>query len=313
MASLAFFAVLAVMDIDTHQRRNRRLTAVVLAFVFLLFFLVIFAVGTILGASPVFTGILAVVVTSVYILVTMSTSVDRILRASQARPANPQVREEKLLLYRVEEMAIAASMPMPKVYVQPSRDINAFAAGLRPEDAVVCVTTGALQQLDQEELEGVLAHEMSHIRNRDVRLATITVGVVGALAMIAEIGIRILWFGGGNRGSGRRGGGGAHPILIVVALLALVLAPILSRLTYLALSRTREYLADATGAQFTRNPEGLARALEKIRGDVPDDPVGSRTVASLYFANPYTRLSADNVLSTHPPLEKRIARLRGHA
>ena len=291
-------------DFSEHQARNRRATALVLGFMFLLLFGAIFAAGYLLGAPPYVSGAVAVVGALVYLLFTFSTSTARVIRAAQARPANPAVREEKLLVYKVEEMALASGMPVPKVYVQPSRDINAFAAGLKPEEAVVCVTEGALAQLDAEELEGVLAHEMAHVRNRDVRLATITVGVMGAVAMVAEIGVRLLWM---PRREGQRG----SPLLLVLALVFLVVAPILSRLTYLALSRTREYLADASGAEFTRNPEGLARALEKIKGDVPDDPVGSRTVAGLYFANPYTRLSANGAFSTHPPLDERIRRLRG--
>lgn len=291
-------------DFAAHQARNRRATFLVLAFMFLLLFGAIFAAGYVLGAPPYLTGAIAVVGALMYLAFTYSTSTDRVIRAARARPADPRVREERLLLYKVEEMAIASGMPVPKVYVQPSKDINAFAAGIKPEQALVCVTEGALAQLDGEELEGVLAHEMSHVKNRDVKIATLTVGVVGAVAMVAEIGVRMLWFRGGNRDR-------VHPVLLVFALLFLVLAPIFSRLTYLALSRTREYLADASGAEITRNPEGLARALQKIKGDVPDDPVGSRTVAGLYFANPYTRLSANNAFSTHPPLDERIRRLRG--
>lgn len=289
-----------------HIRRNRQATVLVYAFMLLLVFGVVFAIGVILDTPPVFTAILGLGIAGGYVLFAGMRSTETVLLAAQARPVNMGVREEKLLAYKVEEMALAAGLPVPKVYVQESRDINAFATGLAPDKAVLCFTTGALQQLSQEELEGVVAHEMSHVANYDMRLATITVGVVGAIAMMAEIGIRMLWWGGGRR---REGGG--HPVMIVLAILGLILAPILSRLTYLFLSRRREYLADATGAKLTRNPHGLADALEKIRGDVPDDPKGSRTVAGLYFANPWTRLHKNNVWSTHPPLEERIRRLRG--
>lgn len=283
------------------------MTVLVMVFMMLLLWVVVFAAGYLLGATPWFSLLLGLVVGIVYVLVTYRLSLAEVIRATQARPANLEVRAEKLLVYKVEEMAIAAGLPVPKVYVQDSRDINAFASGLRPEESLVCVTTGALEQLDQEELEGVIAHEMAHIANHDIRLATVTIGVVGAIAMVAEIGIRLLWFGGG-RGSRDRGGGGL--ILIVLAVAALILAPLFSRMTYLFLSRRREYLADATGARFTRNPEGLARALEKIRGDLPDDPKGSRTVAGLYIANPWKRQSLDSVWSTHPPLDERVRRLR---
>lgn len=267
-----------------------------------LLFGVVYAVGYIMGTPPIFTLILAVIIAAAYVGITYSSATETVLRAADARPANPQIREEKLLTYRIEEMAIAAGLPTPKVYIQDSRDINAFATGLTPDKSIICVTKGALEQLNQEELEGVIAHEMSHVANYDVRLATVTVGVVGAIAMIAEIGIRMLWFGGRDRK--------AHPLLIIVAIAGLILAPILSRLTYLFLSRRREYLADATGAKLTRNPHGLADALHKIKGDAPDDPKGSRTVAGLYFANPWKRVSTGSVWATHPPLDERIRRLR---
>lgn len=294
------------VSFDEQIARNQRMTVVVMAFMLLLLFGVVYAVGWLLGAPPTFTLVLALLLSGVYVGVAWARSTDTVLLAAQARPANPSVRAEKLLAYKVEEMALAAGLPVPRVYVQDSRDINAFAAGVTPEKAVVCVTTGALEQLTQEEMEGVIAHEMSHVANRDVKLATVTVGVVGAIAMISEIGVRILWHGGGGRGKGK----GGHPILIVVAVAGLILAPLLSRLTYLFLSRRREYLADATGAKLTRNPEGLASALEKIRGDLPDDPKGSKTVAGLYLANPWSPRNFSHAWHTHPPIDERIRRLR---
>jgi heat shock protein HtpX len=284
--------------------RNKRQTVLVEGFMLLLLFGVVYAVGLVLGQPPVVTGVIAVAVAALYVGFAYANATSTVLLASEARPANPAVREEKLLQYKIEEMALAAGLPVPQVYIQDSRDINAFATGLRPEKAIIVVTRGALAQLSQEELEGVIAHEMSHVANYDVRLATVTVGVVGAIAMLAEIGLRLLWFRGGSRD--RK----ANPIVIVVALAALILAPILSRLTYLMLSRRREYLADATGAKLTRNPNGLADALEKIKGDLPDDPKGSRTVSGLYIANPWKRVQAASVWSTHPPLDERIRRLR---
>lgn len=270
----------------------------------------VLAVGVVLGL-PIYVGaIIAILASMLYVGITASASVSTVIAASKARPANPNVREEKLLLYRVEEMSIASGLPLPKVYVQDSRDINAFAAGRNPNEAIICVTTGALQQLNQEELEGVLSHEMSHIKNYDVRLATITLGVVGAIALIAEIALRFMFHSRGGRGGGK-GSGGATLIIFVVALVFIILAPIFSRMAYFAMSRRREYLADSTGAMLTRNPGGLAAALNKIMHDAPDDPKGSRTVAGLYFANPYLRRHRDNIWSTHPPLEKRIERLTG--
>jgi heat shock protein HtpX len=273
----------------------------------ILLFSVIFAIGFILGAPPILTMMLALPIALFYIFITYSFSVQSVISAAGARPINPQNREEKLLGYKVEEMALAAGIPTPKVYVQDSKDINAFATGHKPEDAVICATTGALQQLNSEELEGVIGHEMSHIRNRDILVMTVTVGVVGAIALIAEIALRMLFFTGG-RGGDRKGGG--NIIVIVIAIIFIILAPIFSRLTYLAISRRREYLADADGAYLTRNPEGLAKALEKIKADIPDDPKGSKTVAPLYITNPFKRALRDSIWSTHPPLDERIRRLR---
>jgi heat shock protein HtpX len=293
--------------IEDHIRKNKRDTIVICLFMVLLLFSVIFAIGYALGYPPYITMAIALPIAVFYILMTYSFSVQSVIAAAGARPANPEVREEKLLIYKVEEMALAAGLPTPKVYVQDSRDINAFATGRKPDEAIICATTGALQQLNNEELEGVMGHEMSHIRNRDILVMTVTVGVVGTIALLAEIAIRALFWGGGARGSGKRGGGG---ILIIVAIIFVILAPIFSRLTYLAISRCREYLADADGAYLTRNPEGLARALEKIKADIPDDPKGSKTVAPLYIVNPFSRALRDSIWSTHPPLDERIRRLR---
>ena len=270
---------------------------------FVLLFGLIFAIGYILGYPPVVTGPIAILGTLAYIGFTWASSTKAVLLAAKARPVNMASREEKLLEYKVEEMAIASGLPKPRVFVQDSRDINAFVTGLTPEKSVMVVTRGALEQLDQEELEGVIGHEMSHILNRDMRLATIIVGVVGAMAMLAEIGIRVAFFG---RGGGDRK---IHPIFLLLAILGIILAPILSRMCYLFLSRRREYLADATGARLTRNPHGLAAALRKIKGDAPDHPVGSKTVAGLYISNPWKRARRESVFSTHPPLDARIERL----
>jgi len=291
--------------IEDHIRKNKFDTLVICLFMVILLFSVIFAIGFILGAPPILTMMLALPISLFYIFITYSFSVQSVISAAGARPINSQNREEKLLGYKV--MALAAGIPTPKVYVQDSKDINAFATGHKPEDAVICATTGALQQLNSEELEGVIGHEMSHIRNRDILVMTVTVGVVGAIALIAEIALRMLFFTGGRSGD-RKGGG--NIIVVVIAIIFIILAPIFSRLTYLAISRRREYLADADGAYLTRNPEGLAKALEKIKADIPDDPKGSKTVAPLYITNPFKRALRDSIWSTHPPLDERIRRLR---
>jgi heat shock protein HtpX len=295
--------------VEDHIRKNKRDTVVICMFMVILLFSVIFAVGLLLGAPPILTMMIGLPIALFYIFITYSFSIQSVISAAHARPANPQNREEKLLIYKVEELAIASGLPTPKVYVQESKDINAFATGHKPQDSIICATTGALQQLNTEELEGVIGHEMSHIMNRDILVMTVTVGVVGAIALIAEIAFRMLFWGAATGGGGGKKNQG-NIIVLVIAIIFIILAPIFSRLTYLAISRRREYLADADGAYLTRNPEGLAQALEKIKADLPNDPKGSKTVAPLYIANPFKRSRRDSIWSTHPPLDERIRRLR---
>jgi heat shock protein HtpX len=292
--------------LDEQIRHNKRATVRLFVVVFLILWALAFAIGVVLGYPPILTGFFALVFGLIYLAMAGGFSVDAVLRAARARPADPKIREEKLLMYRVEEMAIAAGIPAPKVYVQESRDINAFATGRKPEEGVVCFTTGALQRLNQEELEGVVAHELSHIKNLDIRIGTYAVALIGIIAMLAEMVWWSLFFGGG-RGGNRN----VHPIMIVVAIALIIFAPLLARMTYLAINRKREYLADATGAQLTRNPGGLASALAKISGQEPEDHHGGdRTVASLYLANPFKRVRKASLWATHPPIDDRIERLR---
>jgi heat shock protein HtpX len=294
--------------VEDHIRKNKRDTVVICMLMVILLFSIIFAIGLLFGAPPILTMMLGLPIALFYIFITYSFSVQSVISASRARPANPQNRDEKLLIYKVEEMSLAAGLPTPKVYVQESKDINAFATGHKPEDSIICATTGAIQQLSTEELEGVIGHEMSHIQNRDILVMTVTVGVVGAIALLAEIAVRMLFFGAVGGGGGKKNQG--NIIIIVIAVIFIILAPIFSRPTYLAISRRREYLADANGAYLTRNPEGLAKALEKIKADIPDDPKGSKTVAPLYIANPFKRALRESIWSTHPPIDERIRRLR---
>lgn len=296
--------------LEDQIRHNKRATVWLFAVLLAIVWGMLLAVGVILGYPPLVTAPFALLFGLLYLAMASGFSVQAILKAARARPADPKKREEKLLLYRVEEMAVAAGMPMPKVYVQDSPDINAFATGRKPEEGVICVSTAALEHLDQEELQGVIGHEMSHIRNADIRIQTYAIALIGLVAMVGEM----LWWGiifGGGRGGRRGGDPRLQIVLFLVAIAFIILAPLLSRLTYLAISRRREYLADASGAQLTRNPEGLARALEKIR----DRPIearhrSDRTVASLYLANPLKRVKRESRWSTHPPLDERVRRLR---
>jgi len=200
----------------------------------------------------------------------------------------------------VEGLTIASGLPMPKLYVMPSNQINAFASGRDPQNAVICVTEGALDKLDKRELEGVLAHELGHIANYDIRYITLVTVMVGMIAIISQIFLRSLWFGGG------RGGGKGKGIYIVIGIVLAILAPIVVRLVQLSISRKREYAADASAVKFTRYPHGLIGALNKIKGDVvqPEKKV-SKAVAPLFFSNPFKGLTG-----THPPIEERIKKLR---
>lgn len=295
--------------VEEQISKNKRNTVLVCTFMALLFIGIILAFGIIFFQGNILIALIFALPISIgYVLMMYSVSVKTVLSAAKARPANPNIREEKLLIHRVEEMSIASGLPMPKVYVQDSEYINAFATGRNPSEGVICVTTGALRKLNQEELTGVISHEMSHIKNYDIRVATVTIAVVGAISLLSEIVFYSMFWGGAGRG-GRRDGGGA--ILVVIAILFAILAPIFANLTYLAISRRREYLADSTGAYLSRNPEGLAKALEKIKLDVPSSkPKGSKTVAPLYISNPFKKQSINSIWSTHPPLDERIRRLR---
>ncbi|MEW5955365.1 MAG: M48 family metalloprotease [Candidatus Micrarchaeota archaeon] len=226
-----------------------------------------------------------------------------VLAMSRAKPADEN--EHRFLLNTVEGLAIAAGLPKPKAYVIEDEAINAFATGRNPKNSSVAVTTGALKKLNRVELEGVIAHEMSHVKNYDIRLATLAVVMVGFVAILSDILFRGMLWGHGGRNENR--GSGA---IVVVGILFAVLAPIAVKLLQLALSRKREYLADATGALLTRHPKGLADALEKIGGDTRQLNTASEVTATLYIANPFKHVSAARLLSTHPPLEDRIARLR---
>ena len=202
----------------------------------------------------------------------------------------------------VEGLALASQIPMPKLYVIQDESPNAFATGRDPQHASLAVTTGLLGTMKREELEGVVAHEISHIGNFDIRFAMIAVVFAGAIALLGEFAWRSMRFGGGRKGKGA----GA---LILIALVFVILAPIFAQIVRLALSRQREYLADANGAKLTRYPEGLASALEKIKNANLPTKAANDTTASLYFSNPFPD-KMGFLTATHPPIDERISRLR---
>jgi heat shock protein HtpX len=241
-----------------------------------------------------------------------------VLAAASAAPVNPATTDaqEKQLLNIVEEMKIASGIPMPKVYLIPDSDPNAFATGPDPEHASIAVTRGLLEKLNREELQGVIAHEMSHVRNLDIRLMTIIAALVGAVVLLSDWAARSMRYGGGRRRSSRDGkGGGAGMILLIVWIIAVILAPILAQILAMAVSRQREYLADASGAELTRNPAGLASALKKIETEHSPTKSIKRGTAHLCIADPLGRKMGlregawANLLATHPPMAHRISKL----
>jgi len=229
-------------------------------------------------------------------------------------------------LYRlVENLTITAGLPMPKVYIIEDSAPNAFATGRDPKHAVVCVTTGILQKLDKVELEGVIAHELSHIGNYDIRVMTMVVVLVGAITLLADWMLRASFWGGKKR-SNDNGGGQIGAIIAIAGLVLVILSPIIATLLKLAVSRKREFLADASGAMLTRHPEGLARALEKISRDTEPLEAANKATAHMYIVNPFHEDNNSSTMgaasksqstgwlaglfNTHPPIEERVKRLR---
>ncbi len=235
---------------------------------------------------------------------------------------SPSTPQEQMLLNVVEEMAIASGLPRPSIWIVPDADPNAFATGTDEHHAHVAVTEGMLATLTRDELQGVVAHEMAHIRNHDVKLMTLLAALVGVIVLISDGSWRVMRYGGragrSGRGAGRKGGGAAV-VLLVLWLVTLLVAPLISRLLALGVSRKREYLADATGAQFTRNPGALASALRRIEHAAAPTKAIKRGTAHLCIADPLGRRMTHkegfvaNLLATHPPMAVRIARLRAMA
>lgn len=233
-----------------------------------------------------------------------------VLAMSGAREIDHDSARE--LYHLVENLCITAGLPVPKIYIIDDTAPNAFATGRDPEHAVIAVTTGILQKLEKAELEGVLAHELSHVGNRDILFSTIVVVLVGFVTLLADWFWRASFFGGRRRD--REGNAGGY--IFIIAIILTILAPIVATLIQLAISRKREFLADADGALLTRYPEGLARALEKISADTEPLEVANKATAHLYIVNPLKSGSNGrnwfaNLFSTHPAIEERVAALRG--
>jgi len=278
---------------------NKRKTWLIIA----LFVVIIGALGWIVSniyGSPMFLY-LAFIVGGVYALIEYFAAAKIALAVNGAKQIK---KSDNPRLYRtVENLSIATGMPMPKVYIMNDPSPNAFATGRDPQHAVVCATTGLLEIMNDSELEAVMAHELGHVKNYDIRVMMIVFGLVSAIGLIADIIMHMVWFMGDDEDS-------PNPIFIVLGIVAAILAPFVAMLVQLAVSRRREYLADGTSALTTRYPEGLISALEKIRDHGSATKRQNTATAHLFFANPLKGKSMARLFSTHPPIEDRIKRLR---
>lgn len=259
--------------------------------------------------------VIAMILWGILYLVAYSSGSKILLAVSGAKEVTKDVHPQ---LYNiVEEMKIASGFPhMPKVYIIDSQAPNAFATGIKPENTAIAVTAGLLGKLNRDELQGVVAHEMSHIVNRDIQFMTVSGIMLGVIVLISQVFVRSLWFSGGGRYSkSSRDSGQAQIIFLVIAIIFAILAPIAAQLLYFAISRKREYLADASAVRFTRYPEGLARALEKISNSTVELKTANKVTAPMYIANPLKKKGAklQDLTSTHPPISERIRILRGIA
>ncbi|OII26694.1 protease [Curtobacterium sp. MCBA15_016] len=288
--------------------RNKRNTVLIV----LVFLLIIGALGFLGGylAGNVSIGVIVLVVALGYALVQYFAAG----RQATAIAGGIEIdRNTEPRLWRtVENLAIATGMPMPRVFVIEDPSPNAFATGRDPDHAIVAATTGLLAIMDDQELQGVMAHELGHVRNYDIRVSTMVFGLVVAVGLIADVLLRISIFSGLAGGRNRNNdNGGNNPILLIAGLVAVIVAPIAAAGVQAAVSRQREYLADATGAMTTRHPEGLARALEKLGAYGRPMQTQNSSMAHLWIADPMRPGLMDRLFSTHPPLPERIARLRG--
>jgi heat shock protein HtpX len=288
-------------------RNKWRSFFLVLSFLCLIFALS-WAFGELTGWGP--QGLIIAVVIAVAMTFGSYYASDKIVLAiSRARPVE---KADYPYLYNVVEgLAIAAGLPKPRCYVIDDTAPNAFASGRNPKNSVIVVTTGLLQKLNRAELEGVIAHEMSHIKNYDVLVQTLAVVMVGVVALLSDWILRTFLWGGGRRRSRERSGGNAGAIFVVVALVLAVLSPLVAQLLRLAISRKREFLADANGALLTRYPPGLASALRKLAADKEPLEAANKATAHMYIVNPLKDLkgAVNKLFSTHPPIEDRIAAL----
>lgn len=288
---------------------NKRRTWVLLVAFFALLALIGAAVGYLWLDSPFGGMAIAFIIGGIYAVSMIFQSTEIVMSMNGAREVSEQEAPE--LYHVVQDMAMVAQIPMPRVYIVEDVSPNAFATGSKPENAAVAATTGLLALMNREELESVMGHEVSHIRNYDIRISTIAVALTSAVTMLSSMAGRMMWYGGGGRRrNDRDNDNGLGIVLMIVSLLALLLAPLAATLVQLAISRQREYLADASSVELTRNPKGMINALLKLDNSQPMEHHVDDASAALYINDPKKKGGLQKLFYTHPPISDRIERLK---
>lgn len=287
---------------------NKRRTVVLLIVFFMLLAAIGAAVGYLWLGDMTFGVVIAVIIGAIYAMSMIFQSTNVVMSMNHAREVTEQ--EAPQLYHIVEDMAMVAQIPMPRVFIIEDQSLNAFATGSSPENAAVAATTGLLAVMNREELEGVIGHEVSHIRNYDIRISTIAVALASAITLLSSLGSRMIWFGGGRRRSDDRDNG-TGLLVFLFSILSLILAPLAATLVQLAISRQREYLADASSVELTRNPQGMINALQKLQQSAPMQQPVDAASAALYINDPIKKEERlTSLFSTHPSISDRIERLR---
>ena len=288
---------------------NKRRTWVLLVAFFALLALIGAAVGYLWLDSPFGGMAIAFIIGGIYAVSMIFQSTEIVMSMNGAREVSEQEAPE--LYHVVQDMAMVAQIPMPRVFIVEDASPNAFATGSKPENAAVAATTGLLALMNREELEGVMGHEVSHIRNYDIRISTIAVALTSAVTMLSSMAGRMMWFGGGGRRrNDRDNDNGLGIVLMIVSILALLLAPLAATLVQLAISRQREYLADASSVELTRNPKGMINALLKLDNSQPMEHHVDDASAALYINDPKKKGGLQKLFYTHPPISDRVERLK---
>lgn len=288
---------------------NKRRTWVLLVAFFALLALIGAAVGYLWLDSPFGGMAIAFIIGGIYAVSMIFQSTEIVMLMNGAREVSEEEAPE--LYHVVQDMAMVAQIPMPRVFIVEDASPNAFATGSKPENAAVAATTGLLALMNREELEGVMGHEVSHIRNYDIRISTIAVALTSAVTMLSSMAGRMMWFGGGGRRrNDRDNDNGLGIVLMIVSLLALLLAPLAATLVQLAISRQREYLADASSVELTRNPKGMISALLKLDNSQPMEHHVDDASAALYINDPKKKGGLQKLFYTHPPISDRVERLK---